>query len=174
MAGTQALRRAVPPPRMKGTRLLLGALPSAVPCARAHTRAVLATWGVPAVAGNAEVVVTELVTNALTHGSQGHESGPIPVIQLDLLLSQALIIDVWDCSPEPPVMRGADTGAGAALGGDAGPGADLGGLAGTGESGEPAEGGRGLLLVSALCASWHSDIVDGWDGKRVRAILPVH
>lgn len=144
---------------MRGSRLELGALPSAVPCARAHTRAVLATWDLPFVTNNAEVVVTELVTNALTHGSLGHASGPIPVIQLDLLLARALIIDVWDCSPEPPVMR---------------PGTlEPGGFVGTGESGEPAEGGRGLLLVSALCTTWRSDIVDGWDGKRVRAVLPI-
>jgi anti-sigma regulatory factor (Ser/Thr protein kinase) len=145
---------------MRGSRLALGALPSAVPCARAHARAVLSTWDLPwCVTDNAEVVVTELVTNALTHGSTGHSTGPIPVIQLDLLLARALIIDVWDCSPEPPVMR---------------PGAiEPGGLVGTGESGEPAEGGRGLLLVSALCLTWRSDLVDGWDGKRVRAVMPI-
>lgn len=165
MGGAQTLQRTESARRMRGSRLALGALPSAVPCARAHTRAVLATWGITDVTENAEIVVTELVTNALTHGSLGHASGPIPVIQVDLLLAHALIIDVWDCSPDPPVMRPGVMSPNGAT--------EPGGLAGTGEPGEPAEAGRGLLLVSALCATWRSDIIDGWDGKRVRAVLPI-
>lgn len=148
MSGMNAtIPRTAPAQRLRGSRIALGALPSAVPCARAYTRAVLATWDVSGVIGNAEVVVTELVTNAVTHGSQGRESGPIPVIQLDLLLARALVIDVWDGSPEPPVMR---------------PGDPL-----------DTETGRGLLLVSALCATWRTDVIAGWPGKRVRAVLPI-
>lgn len=160
MAGLQStVPRTAPAGGLRGSRLALGALPSAVPCARAHTRAVLATWGAKCVVENAEVVVTELVTNAITHGSRGHLSGPIPVVQLDLLLAGALVIDVWDGSPDPPAIR---------------PGAATpGGLAEAGEPGEPADGGRGLLLVSALCSTWRSDVIAGWPGKRVRAVLPI-
>ena len=167
------ISRTAPTCPLRGSRIALGALPSAVPCARAHTRAVLSTWDAWSVIDNAEVVVTELVTNAITHGSQGHDSGPIPVVKLDLLLARALFIDVWDGSTDPPVMRALPETSG--------------GVAGAGEPGEPAgsaspgravpalppDGGRGLLLVSALCTSWRSDVVDGWPGKRVRAVLAI-
>lgn len=169
MSGLQrTIPRTAPTRRLRGSRLALGALPSAVPCARAHTRAVLSTWEVPCAIDNAEVVVTELVTNAITHGSQGHPSGPIPVVQLDLLLAGALVIDVWDGNPDPPIIQSAASMPG--------------GLAESGEPGEPteasepveaSEGGRGLLLVSALCSSWHSDVIPGWPGKRVRAVLSI-
>lgn len=141
--------RTAPAQCLRWSRLALGSLPSAVPCARAHARAVLTTWDLARVADDAEVVVTELVTNAVTHGSLGCNSGPIPVVYLDLLLDfdRALIIDVWDGSPEPPVMR----------------------------PGDPcdAETGRGLMLVIALCETLRSDVIDGWPGKRVRAVLPI-
>lgn len=141
--------RTVPAQCLRGSRLALGALPSAVPCARAHTRAVLTTWDLARVADNAEVVVTEMLTNAVTHGSQGCSSGPIPVVYLDLLVDSAhsLVIDVWDGSPDPPVVRPGDPSA--------------------------AETGRGLLLVMALCETWRSDVIDGWPGKRVRAVMPI-
>ncbi len=45
--------------------LLLGALPSAVPCARLHARQVLWEWGLSEVAETAELLLSELVTNAL-------------------------------------------------------------------------------------------------------------
>jgi anti-sigma regulatory factor (Ser/Thr protein kinase) len=170
MTGTQdAVPRTAATGRLRGARLALGALPSAVPCARAHTRAVLLTWDIAAVADNAEVVVAELVTNAVTHGSRGHLSGPIPVVRLDLLLARVLVIDVWDCSPELPVVRRRPP-APEGLAGTGGPGEPPGFLP---ESCEVSEGGRGLLLVSALCAVWRSDTVDGWPGKRVRAVLPI-
>ena len=45
--------------------LLLGALPSAVPCARLHARQVLWEWGLSEVAETAELLLSELVTNAV-------------------------------------------------------------------------------------------------------------
>src|SRR5690242_12541741 len=47
------------------SQLVLGALPGAVPCARLHTRLVLAEWGLKPPAEAAELVVSELVTNAI-------------------------------------------------------------------------------------------------------------
>ena len=44
--------------------LELGALPSAVPCARLHARLVVQEWGLTALADNVELVVSELATNA--------------------------------------------------------------------------------------------------------------
>lgn len=46
-------------------RLDLGALPSAIPCARLHTRAILAEWGLTHLNHTAELVISELATNAL-------------------------------------------------------------------------------------------------------------
>jgi anti-sigma regulatory factor (Ser/Thr protein kinase) len=43
-------------------------MPGAVPCARLHTRLVLAEWGLSRLAEDAELIVSELVTNAITHG----------------------------------------------------------------------------------------------------------
>ena len=47
--------------------LTLGSLAGAVPCARLHTRAVLAEWSLSrATSADAETIVSELVTNAVT------------------------------------------------------------------------------------------------------------
>ena len=146
MIGTPSIT--APQRRSSGSRLALGALPSAVPCARAHATAVLAMWGLARIADTAELVVCELVTNAITHGSVGARRGPIPVVYLDLSTDLTLLrIDVWDSSPHPPVM--------------------------TPDFPAIAEGGRGLLLVDALCETWHADTVAGWPGKRVRAVLAI-
>ena len=53
------------------TSLPLGALPGATPCARLHARAVLHDWGLDELAEAAELIVSELVTNAVRHG--GHD-----------------------------------------------------------------------------------------------------
>ena len=45
--------------------LELGALPGAAPCARLHTRHLLGEWHQAALTASAELVVTELVTNAV-------------------------------------------------------------------------------------------------------------
>jgi hypothetical protein len=49
--------------------LELAALPSAVPCARLHTRQVLWEWGLGAAAETVELLVSELVTNG--HAPRG-------------------------------------------------------------------------------------------------------
>jgi anti-sigma regulatory factor (Ser/Thr protein kinase) len=147
MSGTSGIT--APQRRLSASRLALGALPSAVPCARAHTTALLAMWGLTRVADSAELVVCELITNAITHGSGGAGGrGPIPVVHLDLSTDLArLRIDVWDTSPRAPVLRP--------------------------DVPDSAEGGRGLLLVDALCETWGADRVPGWPGKRVRAVLVI-
>ena len=45
--------------------LELGALPTAVPCARLHARHLLWEWGLNGLAANTELLVSELVTNAV-------------------------------------------------------------------------------------------------------------
>ncbi len=148
------------------SRLALGALPSAAPCARAHARAVLHGWGLSAVSRDAEAVVSELVANAVTHGSPEAPSGGVGVVYLCLLAGwrsaggastpngafsgpmggvPSVVIEVWDASPLPPVLRQ--------------------------DVPDDAESGRGMLLVTELCQTWRCDAVPGWPGKRVRAVL---
>ena len=45
--------------------LELGTLPGAVPCARLHTRHVLWEWGISELSEPVELLVSELVTNAM-------------------------------------------------------------------------------------------------------------
>src|SRR6266567_5818044 len=56
------------------TSLELGALPGAVPCARLHTRQVLWEWGFAALVETIELIVSELVTNAI-QASEGLTGG---------------------------------------------------------------------------------------------------
>ena len=45
--------------------LQLGALPGAVPCARLHTKLVLWEWGLDRLVETAELLVSEIITNAV-------------------------------------------------------------------------------------------------------------
>ena len=57
--------------------LELGALPGAVPCARAHTTQLLWEWGpgLASLADSAELIVSELITNAVV--ASRAKSGPV-------------------------------------------------------------------------------------------------
>lgn len=94
----------MPPPRLPGHRepwplvstLDLGVLPAAVPCARHYTAYVLSEWShLARLAEDAQLIVTELVTNAICHGR-----GPVTVrLRAD---SDSLLIEVSDTLPAPP------------------------------------------------------------------------
>jgi Histidine kinase-like ATPase domain len=104
--------------------LELGALPGAVPCARLHARHVLWEWGLAAFCDSAELVLSELATNAV----QASRAMRDAAIRVWLVSDRAqIVVFVWDASPRPPAR------------------ADL---------GEDAENGRGLLLVEAVSESW--------------------
>ena len=94
-----------PAPRRPGVRvpfslrsyLALGPYPGAVPCARLHARLVLAEWGLAALAETAELVVSELMTNAADASIVLPERPPIA---LRLLATETcLLIEAWDQSP---------------------------------------------------------------------------
>jgi anti-sigma regulatory factor (Ser/Thr protein kinase) len=105
--------------------LELGALPSAVPCARYHCRQVLWEWRLTGLAQSTELLVSELVTNAITASRSAGSDRPVRL----WLLSDAaqVLIVVWDASPHLPARA------------DASP---------------EAEAGRGLLLVEMISDQW--------------------
>jgi anti-sigma regulatory factor (Ser/Thr protein kinase) len=121
--------------------LELGALPSAVPCARLHTRHVLWEWQLTGLSADAELVVAEIMTNAIQITEADGRAAPV---RLWLLAGRAqLLILVWDASPLPPVPV---------------------------STSDDEENGRGLLLVEALSARWgHFLHHDG--GKVVFALI---
>jgi len=104
--------------------LELGALPSAVPCARLHTRQLLWEWQLTALSDSAELLVSEITTNAVQITQADGRTAPV---RLWLLADHArLLILIWDASPLPPVQV---------------------------STGDDAENGRGLLL-DTLSTRW--------------------
>jgi serine phosphatase RsbU (regulator of sigma subunit)/anti-sigma regulatory factor (Ser/Thr protein kinase) len=71
--------------------------PAQVPRARRLVRRQLADWGLPAVAGTAELLVSEIVTNAVRHAP----GGPV---ELRLVRADALLCEVTDTGQELPVL----------------------------------------------------------------------
>ena len=115
--------------RLLRTHLELGAYASAVPCARGHVRSVAVEWGLRDLADTAELLVSELVTNAI-NASQYLETPEPPVVRLWLVSDQMyLVIHVWDACKEMPVRKAADAD-------------DL--------------SGRGLMIIDTLSADWGS------------------
>jgi anti-sigma regulatory factor (Ser/Thr protein kinase) len=115
---------------IRRSSLVLGALPTAVPCARLHARQVLWEWQVPVDADAAELLVSELITNGL---KASWATGWSPPVWLCLAASVSVLrIEVWDGNPQPPAPPALDDGV-----------PDLDG-----------EGGRGLFLVETLSQGW--------------------
>jgi anti-sigma regulatory factor (Ser/Thr protein kinase) len=128
--------------------LELGALDGATPSARLHARHVMWEWGLGELTDDAEVVVSELVTNAV-RASRAMKHAAIRLwLATDRL---QVVICVWDASPQPPIRIDAD---------------------------DDAENGRGLLLVEALSKQWDwflaepgSSPTHGHHGKIVWAVV---
>ena len=135
--------------------LELGALPSAVPCARLHTKQVLWEWRLQTLIDAVELIVSELVTNGLRAsegltGSRyaGHWAPGAPPLRLWLHAHQQRIaIQVWDGNDRLPVQQVADL---------------------------DAESGRGLLLVETLSETWGSYKLQGSSGKVIWAVHRDH
>ena len=126
------------------TQLIAFALPStpaSVPVARLHVRAALGFHGLGEYADDAEIITSELVTNAVQH-VRGDGTETIGVTLAHAGSPAAVTIVVSDSSPEGPIRR--DT---------------------------PADGeqGRGLQIVEALSAHWGWRQEE--DGKAVFAVL---
>jgi anti-sigma regulatory factor (Ser/Thr protein kinase) len=100
-------------------------LAEAVPSARGHARHVLREWGLDGVAADAELALSELLTNAVTASAA---TPARPTVRVALLFDPGqLIVEVFDSAPGLPVLRV--------------PGWD-----------EP--GGRGLFTVNTLAHHW--------------------
>ena len=85
------------------SRLELGPLPSAVPCARLHAKHIFREWGLAHIADDAELVISELMTNALNAAKLPQGRQPIT---LQLLVSREyLMIQVWDALTAAPAPR---------------------------------------------------------------------
>jgi anti-sigma regulatory factor (Ser/Thr protein kinase) len=122
--------------------LELGALPGAAPCARLHARQVLWEWGLSAFSENAELLVSELVTNAIQASLAAER-----ILPVRLWLSSdrsRLLIQVQDSNRCPPARTDADDGG---------------------------ESGRGLLIVEAISTKWGWHPKEGHGGKMVWAII---
>ena len=120
--------------------LELGILAGSVPCARLHAKQVLWEWGLTELSDSVELLVSELVTNAI-RVSQSMEHSSSVRLWLRSEKSRVLIL-VWDGNPRPPVRI---------------------------EATEDSESGRGLLLVEAMSDRWNWYRPDGRDGKIVWA-----
>jgi len=97
------------------------AQPASVPPLRLHARKVLHGWGLAALADTAELLVSELVTNAIRASQQAG----LAVIRLLLMPAGAGVrIQVWDSAPGQPAWQQ--------------------------DQPADAESGRGLLLVELL------------------------
>jgi anti-sigma regulatory factor (Ser/Thr protein kinase) len=121
--------------------LELGALPSAVSCARLHARLVIQEWGLAPLANNVELLVSELVTNAV-HASWRFGSA-LPVRLWLLAGRERVLIIVWDASPHAPIRAEVSAEAGS---------------------------GRGLMLVAAISAQWGTSATPS-GGKTVWALI---
>ena len=85
------------------------ALPTATPCARLHARTISLEWGLGELADTVELVVSELVTNAVLasvdHDGRPRYSAEHGLACVHLRLSTdglAALIEVWDENTRPP------------------------------------------------------------------------
>jgi hypothetical protein len=111
--------------------LELGALPSAVPCIRLHTTLVLREWHLTGLADAAELVASELATNAVQASSTAPPA-PAPaglaVVRLHLASDRRqVLVEIGDNDPRPPNPSRPDP---------------------------DSDGGRGLLMVEAVSDRW--------------------
>jgi Histidine kinase-like ATPase domain len=131
--------------------LELRALPASVRSARLQARNLLQEWRMGALADTAELLVSEMTTNAVRASAriadQQRQTGQAPRAQrMRLWLTSdrhSVLIQVWDVDHHHPVRQ------------DVGP---------------DAEAGRGLLLIEALSTQWGFYVPAGQDGKIVWAL----
>lgn len=121
--------------------LELAPLPGAVPCARLHAINVLREWGLRDLADDAALIISELMTNAITASAALPAR---PAVLLHLIAGERSVrVEVHDHSPLEPVP---------------------------GDAGADAESGRGLVVVAAPSINCGAEYA-GYGGKIVWAEL---
>jgi anti-sigma regulatory factor (Ser/Thr protein kinase) len=131
--------------------MVIAALPTATPCARLHARTIALEWGLSDLADTVELVISELVTNAV-QASVDHDGRPrysaehgLSCVHLRLSTDGlAILIEVWDETTRAPTPV---------------------------QPGLADEGGRGLLLVDAVTARWGWSLALCGRGKIVWALV---
>ena len=122
---------APPAPWPLQTRLEVAAQPTAPGVVRGHVRAVASEWGLVGLADTAELLASEMATNAVQASQRLRiraDLAAVPVIRLWVTTDGvSMVIHVWDGSDEMPVIK--DVAA-------------------------DEENGRGLMLVAALSKDW--------------------
>ena len=141
--------RTRPGPATRQTSLILGPLPTAPAAARGILSTSLILWGLPHLQDNGLLIISELVTNAVTASTTKAPPGtePRPVTIWITARDAELTIRVWDPDPTPPPRQQ--------------PLPDPSTL-----------NGRGLILVSALSNRWGTHPAPN-GGKYVWATLPL-
>lgn len=126
--GRQLAREASPKEPLLSSHLELGPLITAPASARGHVVAVLKEWGLHELGDATELVVSELVTNAVR--ATRALDAPLPFsVRLWLYANRKrVLITVWDADPRPPVLRK--------------------------DVDEWTESGRGLQIVEVLSGRW--------------------
>ncbi|WP_374215832.1 ATP-binding protein [Frankia sp. AiPs1] len=102
-------------------------VPSAVACSRHFAASTLTQWRITDVVDVAELVISELVTNAINAGDAAESAGENMVRVRIVVAADRLFISVWDRNAGVPAVREAES---------------------------DAEGGRGLFLVDSLSKRW--------------------
>jgi anti-sigma regulatory factor (Ser/Thr protein kinase) len=145
------------------TQLTLAALPAAVPCARLHAKQIAREWGFSALAEAVELLVSELITNAIKAAQalgpgNAHSEYPAELPCVGLRLSsdgRCLLMEVQDDNPQLPIPA---------------------------QPHRDDTSGRGLLLVEVLSDRWsyyHLDhypepVMAGLHAQRQPLAAPVH
>ncbi len=122
--------------------LELGALEGSVPCARYHARQILWEWRLTRHSEDVELLVAELVTNAVS--ASRCLDWPHPVRMWLLSDAVDVLLLVWDASPLPPALI---------------------------DPARDAESGRGLLLVDAIASRWDWYVLPDAGGKMIYALV---
>ena len=128
------------------TRLELAAQRTAPGVVRGHVRAVACEWGLAALADTAELLASEIATNAVLASEQlktRADLAVVPVIRLRATSDGVcLMIHVWDGSDQMPVLK---------------------------DFAVDEENGRGLFLVATLAKDWGA--YRKTEGEVVRATI---
>jgi anti-sigma regulatory factor (Ser/Thr protein kinase) len=124
----ESVMTAPPTPWPLQTRLVLAALPSAPGVVRGHVRLVAQEWGLADLGDTAELLASEIATNAVQASARLRTAGPALIRVWLTSDGVALVIHVWDGNPEMPVRK------------------DMVAV--------DDEGGRGLMLVESLGKDW--------------------